>query len=131
MAELHIIGQVVGASGFAGGSLFCKVGAPISRRASSPCCPRCSVGPASSALTPRPLPPPRALQWGIQTGRSWELIEGQDEGQTQVDAPEDGGMAVWGHPVDAHYVCRGLSGWPKLHFQIWSQDMHGRNELCE
>lgn len=36
---------------------------------------------------------------------------------------------MWSHPVDVHYVCRGLLGWPKLHFQIWSQDVHGRNEL--
>lgn len=38
-------------------------------------------------------------------------------------------MTVWAHPIDLHYVCRGLLGWPKLHFQIWSQDVHGRNEL--
>lgn len=59
------------------------------------------------------------------------MIEGLDGGQTQVDRPPDGDMAVWGHPLDVHYMCRGLSGWPKLHVQVWSQDVHGRNELSE
>jgi B9 domain-containing protein 2 len=71
------------------------------------------------------------MQWGVRAGRSWELIEGLDGGQTQVDAPPDGEMAVWGHPLDVHFLCRGLSGWPKLHVQVWSQDAHGRNELSE
>lgn len=71
------------------------------------------------------------LQWGVHAGRSWELIEGLDQGQTHIDCPQDGEMALWSHPVDVHYVCRGLLGWPKLHFQIWSQDVHGRNELRE
>ncbi|KAI8475833.1 MAG: B9 domain-containing protein [Monoraphidium minutum] len=91
MAELHIVGQLVGASGFDGHSIFCK--------------------------------------WGVHAGRSWELVEGLDGGQTQADRAPDGDIAVWGHPLDVHYVCRGLSGWPKLHVQIWAQDVHGRNEL--
>lgn len=71
------------------------------------------------------------LQWGVHAGRSWELIEGLDQGQSQVDCPQSGDMALWAHPIDVHFVCRGLLGWPKLHFQIWSQDVHGRNELRE
>jgi hypothetical protein len=40
-------------------------------------------------------------------------------------------MAVWAHPLDVHYLCRGLSGWPKLHIQVWSLDKHGRADICE
>jgi hypothetical protein len=79
----------------------------------------------------RCCPRVRMQQWGVHAGRSWELIEGLDQGQTQVDCPPGGDMALWAHPIDVHYVCRGLLGWPKLHFQIWSQDVHGRNELRE
>ncbi|MEW5317051.1 MAG: hypothetical protein WDW38_008382 [Sanguina aurantia] len=92
MAELHITGEIVGASGFSSNTLFCK--------------------------------------WGVVAGRSWELLEGLDGGQSQVDEAHDGEMAVWSHPLDIHYTCRGLSGWPKLHFQVWSQDGHGRNDIC-
>ena len=70
-------------------------------------------------------------QWGVVAGRSWELLEGLDQGQTHVDSAPDGELVVWAHPLDIHYACRGLSGWPKLHFQVWSQDIHGRNDICE
>jgi B9 domain-containing protein 2 len=70
------------------------------------------------------------LQWGVVAGRTWELLEGLDQGQTQLDCAPEGEMVVWSHPVDLHYACRGLTGWPKLHFQIWSQDVHGRNDIC-
>mmetsp|Transcript_13953 Transcript_13953/g.44311 ORF Transcript_13953/g.44311 Transcript_13953/m.44311 type:complete len:177 (-) Transcript_13953:1787-2317(-) len=92
MAEIHVIGQLVGASGFENENVFCK--------------------------------------WGIFAGRSWELLEGSDSGQTHVDHPPEGDMAVWSHPVDVHYSTKSLTGWPKLHFQVWKQDMHGRNDIC-
>jgi len=50
MAELHIIGELVGASGFPSQDLFCK--------------------------------------WSIVVGQDWTLLEGHDEGQTQVDIPK-------------------------------------------
>ncbi|CAG2175656.1 unnamed protein product [Oppiella nova] len=42
---------------------------------------------------------------------------------------QEGEDAVWSHPIDVHYACRGLSGWPKVHFQVWHQDIHGRNDI--
>lgn len=33
--------------------------------------------------------------------------------------------------ADVHYATKGIQGWPKLHLQVWHQDMFGRNELCE
>lgn len=92
MAELHVVGQILGAFGFPSQNLFCK--------------------------------------WGVVAGRSWELLEGLDNGQTQLDLAPDGEPVVWAHPLDLHYACRGLAGWPKLHFQVWSQDIHGRNDIC-
>lgn len=71
------------------------------------------------------------LQWGVHAGGAWELVEGADGGQTHADAPADGAAAVWAHPLDVHYVCRGLAGWPRLAVQVWAQDAHGRNELSE
>ena len=59
-------------------------------------------------------------------GSSFELLEGATEGQTQCDHPLPGELAAWAHPVDVHYTCRGLSGWPKLHVQVWGQDGFGR-----
>ena len=76
-------------------------------------------------------------QWGLEAGRNWDLLEGFDAGQTQVDQPpasnlpilqpssksfkfelfvlghadlervrQDGEVAVWAHPLDAHYACK-------------------------
>lgn len=49
MAEVHIIGQILGAEGFRDRNVFCK--------------------------------------WGIVAGSTWDLLEGTDQGQTQVDHP--------------------------------------------
>lgn len=50
MAELHIIGQLVGGHGFPSANLFCK--------------------------------------WGTAFGTAWKVLEGKQDGQTQVDHPK-------------------------------------------
>ena len=50
MAEVHIIGELVGGSDFPSGNLFCK--------------------------------------WGLVVGSAWKVLEGLQEGQTQVDHPQ-------------------------------------------
>ena len=30
-------------------------------------------------------------------------------------------LQVWAHPLDIHYSTGSLSGWPKIHFQVWQQ----------
>eukprot|EP00891_Asterochloris_glomerata_P006645 jgi/Astpho2/6645/fgenesh1_pm.00101_%23_16_t len=89
MAELHVVGEIVGASGFSSKDIFCK--------------------------------------WGLAFGRAWEHLEGETSGQTQTAT---GRSPVWAHPVDAHFLCKGLSGWPKLHFQVWRQSSRGRADIC-
>lgn len=93
MAELHIIGQIIGANteGFDNSSLFCK--------------------------------------WGIKYGGGWKLLEGLVEGQTQVDNPATGSTCYWSHPVDVHFASKGIQGWPKFYFQVWSLDSYGRSDL--
>ena len=50
MAEVHLIGELVGGDGFCSTNLFCK--------------------------------------WGLVVGSAWKVLEGQHEGQTQVDHPQ-------------------------------------------
>lgn len=69
-------------------------------------------------------------KWGAVAGSQWVLLEGDEQGQTHVDVAEDGAPAVWAHPLDVHYLTKGLTGWPKLFFQVWSQDVHGRSDLA-
>ena len=86
---------------------------------SGPCKPTWEKGGLTGALR-------RGPQWGLVAGSSFELLEGATEGQTQCDHPLPGELTAWAHPVDVHYTCRGLSGWPKLHVQVWGQDGFGR-----
>ena len=116
MAEMHIIGQVLGGSGFQSNNLFCKA-SQISMA-------------QQNTMRFSPEGYFQLQQWGISAGRTWELLEGLEEGQTQLNQAADGDAVVWAHPIDIHYACKGLTGWPKLHFQIWSQDLHGRNDIC-
>ena len=69
MAEVHLIGELVGADKFPSGSLFCK--------------------------------------WGIAVGSAWKVLEGLQEGQTQVDHPQAR------HPLGIVTLCDVLffAGW--------------------
>jgi len=91
--ELHVLGEILGGSGFgAGRSVCCK--------------------------------------WALEAGDRWELVEGAAGGQTQTDSSDDGlDAAVWGHPIDAHYVAGAMQGWPRLLFQVWALDDCGRLDV--
>ena len=116
MCEVHCLGQLESATGFGESNLFCKARAPLLRSNSQKCVFKSSG----------------SVQWGIKAGRSWDLLEGSDAGQTQVDHPQarpflnigespcrvpllessalaraqEGEAAVWAHPLDVHYTCK-------------------------
>jgi B9 domain-containing protein 2 len=90
MAEVHFVGQILGGTGFPAKGLLCKVGI-------FPCILSqlyyCSV-----EFCP--------LQWDMEASEdTWDLLEGFDQGQTHTSWPQDGGKAVWAHPIDIHYQC--------------------------
>ncbi len=100
MAEVHLIGRVVGASDFGdsvtscgGSGLFCKWSL--------------QTGGAWEVLS------------GARDGQTQVDRPGQDSGARP-------GVAYWSHPVDAHFATRGLQGWPKLVVQVFRQDGFGR-----
>ena len=89
MAELHIVGEIVGASGFEERNLFCKVRRlfdPSSRAHRALETPRTfkkyEVGsPPAPESTTHPLPASDARiphlvsdsQWGLEAGSMWDL----------------------------------------------------------
>ena len=102
MAEVHLIGRVVGASDFGdsvggggGAGLFCKWSL--------------QTGGAWDILS------------GSREGQTQVDRPGEEGGV--VSRP---GAACWSHPVDAHYATKGLQGWPKLVVQVFRQDGFGR-----
>ncbi|XP_074598189.1 B9 domain-containing protein 2-like [Brevipalpus obovatus] len=65
-------------------------------------------------------------RWKISHGSNWELIEGQSSGETQIDFPNIGARSHWSHPIDVHFVCNGIQGWPRIEFQVFKEDSYGR-----
>lgn len=102
MAEVHLIGQILGSSGFSDSSAF--------------------------------------LKWRLQTNSNWSVLEGIREGQTHLtksyrerkhsndneDHEISSNKYIWSHPIDIHYVTKGLQGWPKFEFQVWGADWLGK-----
>ena len=94
MPSIHIIGQVLGASGFTEEKLFCKYKI-------------------------------------IYDHKSMRLIDGDPEDQTQLASASDIGRShAFAHPIDLHFSCTALEGWPKVCVEVWSHDQFGRNVLA-
>lgn len=71
-------------------------------------------------------------QWRLVAGAAhWSVVAGDTEGQTHVIKKEAGEFGVWCHPIDVHYSCSSIEGWPQLAVEVWQQDEHGRNDICE
>ena len=68
--------------------------------------------------------------WRSYLGSGWKKLEGTKSGQTQVDTPLDEELAQWCHPLDIHFVSKGLHGWPKLVIEVRRQDEYGRSDLA-
>ena len=60
----------------------------------------------------------------------WELLDGDVRGKSQVDYPMDDGFSVWAHPIDVHFSCRSLQGWPRILFTVWKLDKFGTSDLA-
>lgn len=129
MAEVHFMGQIIGASGFGRQGLLCKVRTCSPRQEDrryqrerrqvqqSVKHPQQSL--LSLCLVPghRPhepgsacdwpgTPNSAAAQWGIEADEdTWDALEGYQKGQTQTDYPRDDDIAIWAHPIDIHYQC--------------------------
>lgn len=69
-------------------------------------------------------------KWILQTGSCWKLLEGYSSGQTQLTSGYNDQEIVvnypWSHPIDVHYITRGLQGWPRFEFQVWGVDWLGK-----
>ena len=46
----------------------------------------------------------------LNLGSGWKLLQGSKEGQTHVDNPTYEQFAAWSHPIDVHYITKGLQG---------------------
>ena len=95
MAEVHVIGQILGANEFPDNSLYCKW----------------SLNAGSWKLFQITFDLSPNFNWLINwKGSGWKLLQGIKEGQTHIDNPTYEEMTYWAHPIDVHYATKGLQG---------------------
>ena len=91
--QVHLIGEIRGATGFDAARIFCK--------------------------------------FEVKVGYNWTLIAGTDSGETYEEVRDEiDEFAVWDHPIDLHYKCKALRGWPKFRVEVWQADVHGRYQIA-
>ena len=67
-----------------------------------------------------------SCEWKVDWGKSWSLLEGDVNGQTQFSYQESGIKSTWNHPIDLHFACASIQGWPRLQLKLWELDQYGR-----
>ncbi|KAG7384904.1 B9 domain-containing protein 2 [Phytophthora pseudosyringae] len=148
MASVHVVGELLGASGLS-------------------CLDEHEAFSVSHVLDMLSLHPSSALsyfcKWRIVTEdpakpqrgeASWQVMQGETRGQTQLHTASSGGSlampdlyrqssegrtllpkmdTVWAHPLELHLATRNMdawSYWPRLEFQVWSLDGFQLEILC-
>mmetsp|Transcript_49954 Transcript_49954/g.117678 ORF Transcript_49954/g.117678 Transcript_49954/m.117678 type:complete len:275 (+) Transcript_49954:197-1021(+) len=126
MAEVHVIGEIVGARG---------VGSPTTSFF--------RLGGGQSLWCRWEICVENNGRWSKKGGAVREDDDAKpycvdqeghpvpsEFGETQVCLCKPGGEALWAHPIDVHYSTTSYRGWPRMLLEVWSQDLGGRNELA-
>lgn len=105
-AELHVVGEISGASNFSGHSFL------ISYEIVA------------------------GTQWkhveGAERGTSHVMENSPFStiGLLGSSSGGGGGEFAWSLPIDVHYRLSSVQGWPKISVQVWSVDEYGRKDLA-
>ena len=85
---------------------------------------------------PHPIPshPTSPHRWKVDFGKAWEHLGGETLGQTQISycRTNDKEAVPFNHPLDIHFAAAGMHGWsgaPRIAFQCYKLDWHGRRLL--
>ena len=76
-----------------------------------------------------------SCKWKIEWGKSFSLLEGDCDGQTQYafqnndDDDRYNGSCRWNHPLDVHFTTASMKGWPRMIVELWELDAYGRSSL--
>lgn len=101
--ELHIIGEIIGASRLD----------PNGRLAENAFC-------AWELKTGR--------YWQCVGGQ--ESGQTQADYPASLDEADAGGaLTVWNHPMDVHYFAKTLEGWPRISLEVWQLDSFGGKQI--
>ncbi|ETI47203.1 hypothetical protein F443_08502 [Phytophthora nicotianae P1569] len=143
MVSVHLVGELLGASGLSGLDEEFSVSHVLDMLSLHP----------SSELS-------YFCKWRVvvddqskSSDEAWKVVQGETRGQTQVHAASSGGSlvmpdlyrqnrdnillpkigTVWAHPIDLHLAIANMEAWncwPRLEFQVWSVDAFHLESLC-
>ncbi|CAE8611400.1 unnamed protein product [Polarella glacialis] len=70
------------------------------------------------------------VDYSADAGSEWLPIARKEGfvGQTQTSYADAGGVYVFNHPIDFHFIADSLDRWPRLHVQVFKLDAAGRVE---
>jgi B9 domain-containing protein 2 len=103
MAELYLIGNVVGGTDFEDTSgLYCKWRVVAKRN---------------------------NLNLSAQAHGYWVHLNGKLEGTTQQATMQFERMLLWAHPIDIHFAFTSTVGWPRFYCEVWHVDDYDRHRL--
>lgn len=133
MAEVHVLGEIIGASGYDFTSLFCKytfeagsnfrlVEGQISGQThcDMPMVRAAAEIPFRPASDPGPIPCP-----SVPLHTASPILTRCGGAASQEDE-----MAVLTHPLDVHYAVKGIDGWPRIRLEVYGVDRYGRVEIA-
>ena len=66
----------------------------------------------------------------MHVGNNWQLLDGNDSGETFYDSSahlQD--LSVFEHPINVHYSCKSVTGWPRIYVEVWGVDEYGRHTI--
>ena len=70
-----------------------------------------------------------SCKWSISWGRTWSLLAGIGNGQSQYATTSDENLNIWNHPIDLHFTTANAKGRPRIMLQVWNLDSYGRTNL--
>jgi B9 domain-containing protein 2 len=104
MAELYIIGSVVGGTDFEETEqLYCKWKVVSERN---------NMNVDTSARSSH-----------------WMHVNGRLKGITQQATAQFDHMLLWAHPIDVHFAFTSTVGWPRFFVEVWHVDEYDRHRL--
>jgi len=70
-----------------------------------------------------------SCRWSIDSGKSWSLLAGAKDGQSQYSMNNEDNLCIWNHPIDLHFTTANMKGWPRIMLQVWNLDSYGQANL--
>ena len=67
---------------------------------------------------------------GYNFGSSWSVVQGSDDGVTQMSNPDPTNKYVWNYPLNVSFKSTTPSGWPQIVMAIYGRNTFGNDVVA-